>query len=284
MFFENYKVYETTLAGRPLKLETGKMAQLANAAVLASYGETVVLCTVTASDKPREGIDFFPLSVDFEEKMYSVGRIPGSFQRRESRPSEKAILASRCIDRPIRPLFPKDLRNDCTVIATVMSVDPDCSPEVAAAIGVSTAIAISDIPWDGPISSVQVGLVDGEIVINPTLEQRAVSDLKLTVSSTEDLVAMIEAGGNEISEDVMFDAILAAHEANKEVVKFINGITGSSKTSRRRSTPTTSASAMSASVPSPMPSTKSTMSSSKATKASSMRSCTSSRSTLSAAG
>ena len=224
MFFENYKVYETTLAGRPLKLETGKMAQLANAAVLASYGETVVLCTVTASDKPREGIDFFPLSVDFEEKMYSVGRIPGSFQRRESRPSEKAILASRCIDRPIRPLFPKDLRNDCTVIATVMSVDPNCSPEVAAAIGVSTAIAISDIPWDGPISSVQVGLVDGEIVINPTLEQRAVSDLKLTVSSTEDLVAMIEAGGNEISEDVMFDAIMAAHEANKEVVKFINGI------------------------------------------------------------
>ena len=224
MFFENYKVYETTLAGRPLKLETGKMAQLANAAVLASYGETVVLCTVTASDKPREGIDFFPLSVDFEEKMYSVGRIPGSFQRRESRPSEKAILASRCIDRPIRPLFPKDLRNDCTVIATVMSVDPDCSPEVAAAIGVSTAIAISAIPWDGPISSVQVGLVDGEIVINPTLEQRAVSDLKLTVSSTEDLVAMIEAGGNEISEDVMFDAIMAAHEANKEVVKFINGI------------------------------------------------------------
>ena len=224
MFFENYKVYETTLAGRPLKLETGKMAQLANASVLASYGETVVLCTVTASDKPREGIDFFPLSVDFEEKMYSVGRIPGSFQRRESRPSEKAILASRCIDRPIRPLFPKDLRNDCTVIATVMSVDPDCSPEVAAAIGVSTAIAISDIPWDGPISSVQVGLVDGEIVINPTLEQRAVSDLKLTVSSTEDLVAMIEAGGNEISEDVMFDAILAAHEANKEVVKFINSI------------------------------------------------------------
>ena len=224
MFFENYKVYETTLAGRPLKLETGKMAQLANAAVLASYGETVVLCTVTASDKPREGIDFFPLSVDFEEKMYSVGRIPGSFQRRESRPSEKAILASRCIDRPIRPLFPKDLRNDCTVIATVMSVDPDCSPEVAAAIGVSTAIAISDIPWDGPISSVQVGLVDGEIVINPTFEQRAASDLKLTVSSTEDLVAMIEAGGNEISEDVMFDAIMAAHEANKEVVKFINGI------------------------------------------------------------
>lgn len=224
MFFENYKVYETTLAGRPLKLETGKMAQLANAAVLASYGETVVLCTVTASDKPREGIDFFPLSVDFEEKMYSVGRIPGSFQRREGKASEKAVLASRCIDRPIRPLFPKDLRNDCTVVATVMSVDPDNSPEVAAAIGVSTAIAISDIPWAGPISSVQVGLVDGEIIINPNLEQRAASDLKLTVSSTEDLVAMIEAGGNEIDEDTMFNAIMAAHEANKEVVRFINGI------------------------------------------------------------
>lgn len=224
MFFKDYKVYETTLAGRPLKLETGKMAQLASGAVLASYGETQVLCTVTASDKPREGVDFFPLSVDFEEKMYSVGRFPGSFQRREGKASEKATLASRCIDRPIRPLFPKDMRNDCSVVATVMSVDPDCSPEVTAAIGVSCAIAISDIPWDGPISSVNVGLVDGEIVINPTLEQRAVSDLKLTVSSTADLIAMIEAGGNEIKEDVMFDAIMAAHEVNKEVVKFIQGI------------------------------------------------------------
>ena len=157
--FENYKVYETTLAGRKLKLETGKMAQLANASVLATYGETSVLCNVTASAKPREGVDFFPLSVDYEEKMYSVGRIPGSFQRRESRPSEKAILASRCIDRPIRPLFPKDMRNDCSVVATVMSVDPDCSPEVAAMIGVSAAIAISDIPWAGPISGVKVGLI-----------------------------------------------------------------------------------------------------------------------------
>ena len=222
--FENYKVYETTLAGRPLKLETGKMAQLANAAILATYGETQVLCTVTASPKAREGVDFFPLSVDYEEKMYSVGRIPGSFTRREGKASDKAVLASRCIDRPIRPLFPKDMRNDCTVVATVMSVDPDCSPEVAAAIGVSAAIAISDIPWAGPISSVKVGLVDGEIVINPTLEQRAVSTLDLTVSSTADLVAMIEAGGEEIPDDLMFDAIMAGHEVNKEVVKFINGI------------------------------------------------------------
>jgi len=222
--FENYKVYETTLAGRPLKLETGMMAQLANAAVMATYGETKVLCTVTASAKPREGVDFFPLSVDYEEKMYSVGRFPGSFQKREGRATDKAILASRCIDRPIRPLFPKDMRNDCSVVATVMSVDPDCSPEVAAAIGVSTAIAISDIPWNGPISSVFVGLVDGEIVINPTLEQRAQSELTLTVSSTADLVAMIEAGGNEIPDDLMFDCIMAGHEVNKEVVKFINSI------------------------------------------------------------
>ena len=179
---------------------------------------------ITASAKPREGVDFFPLSVDYEEKMYSVGRIPGSFQRREGRASEKAILTSRCIDRPIRPLFPKDLRNDCSVVATVMSVDPDCSPEIAAMIGVSTAIAISDIPWDGPISGVNVGLVDGEIVLNPTLEQRAKTDLNLTVASTADLVAMIEAGGNEISDDLMFDCIMAGHEENKKIVKFIQGI------------------------------------------------------------
>ena len=222
--FENYKVYETTLAGRPLKLETGMMAGLANAAIMASYGETSVLCTVTASAKPREGVDFFPLSVDYEEKMYSVGRFPGSFTRREGKATDKAVLASRCIDRPIRPLFPKDMRNDCSVVATVMSVDPDCSPEVAAAIGVSAAIAISDIPWAGPISSVNVGLVDGEIIINPNLEQRAKTDLNLTVSSTEDLVAMIEAGGNEIPDELMFDCIMAGHEANKEIVKFINGI------------------------------------------------------------
>lgn len=224
MFFKNFKVWETELAGRKLTLETGKMAGLANASILARYGETEVLCNVTASAKPREGVDFFPLSVDYEEKMYSVGKIPGSFQRRESRPSEKAILTSRCIDRPIRPLFPKDLRNDCSVVATVMSVDPDCSPEITAMIGVSAAIAISDIPWDGPISGVNVGLVDGEIVINPNLEQREKSDLVLTVASTADLVAMIEAGGNEIDDDTMFDAIMAGHEENKKIVKFINEI------------------------------------------------------------
>ena len=224
MFFKNFKVWETELAGRKLTLETGKMAGLANAAILARYGETEVLCTVTASAKPREGVDFFPLSVDYEEKMYSVGRIPGSFQRREGRASEKAILTSRCIDRPIRPLFPKDLRNDCSVVATVMSVDLDCSPEITAMIGVSAAIAISDIPWDGPISGVNVGLVDGQIVINPNLEERAKSDLVLTVASTADLVAMIEAGANEIDDDTMFDAIMAGHAENQKIVKFIQGI------------------------------------------------------------
>ena len=224
MFFKNFKVWETELAGRKLTLETGKMAGLANASIMARYGETEVLCTVTASAKPREGVDFFPLSVDYEEKMYSVGKIPGSFLRREGRAGEKAILTSRCIDRPIRPLFPKDLRNDCSVVATVMSVDPDCSPEITAAIGVSAAIAISDIPWAGPISSVNVGIVDGEIVINPTLEQRAKTDLTLTVASTADLVAMIEAGGNEIDDDTMFNAIMAGHEENKKIVKFIQGI------------------------------------------------------------
>lgn len=224
MFFKNFKVWETELAGRKLTLETGKMAGLANAAIMARYGETEVLCTVTASAKPREGVDFFPLSVDYEEKMYSVGRIPGSFLRREGRAGEKAILTSRCIDRPIRPLFPKDLRNDCSVVATVMSVDPDCSPEITAAIGVSAAIAISDIPWAGPISSVNVGLVDGEIVINPNLEQREKTDLVLTVASTADLVAMIEAGANEIDDETMFNAIMAGHEENKKIVQFINGI------------------------------------------------------------
>ena len=224
MFFKNFKVWETELAGRKLTLETGKMAGLANAAILARYGETEVLCTVTASAKPREGVDFFPLSVDYEEKMYSVGRIPGSFQRREGRASEKAILTSRCIDRPIRPLFPKDLRNDCSVVATVMSVDPDCSPEITAMIGVSAAIAISDIPWAGPVSGVNVGLVDGKIVINPNLEERAKSDLVLTVASTADLVAMIEAGANEIDDDTMFDAIMAGHAENQKIVKFIQGI------------------------------------------------------------
>ena len=222
--FENFKSYKTEIAGRPFVIETGMMAQLSNASVMAKYGETCVLCNVTASAKPREGVDFFPLSVDYEEKMYSVGKIPGSFQRREARPSEKAILTSRCIDRPIRPLFPKDMRNDVSVVATVMSVDPDCSPEITAMCGVSAAIAISDIPWDGPIAGVKVGLVDGKIVINPTLEQRAKSEMDVTVASTAELVAMIEAGGNEIDDDTMFDAIMRAHEENKKIVEFIKGI------------------------------------------------------------
>ena len=219
-----YKSYSMELAGRTLTVDINRVAKQANGAAFMHYGDTVVLSTATASEKPREGIDFFPLSVDYEEKMYSVGKIPGSFLRREGRAGEKAILTSRCIDRPIRPLFPKDLRNDCSVVATVMSVDPDCSPEITAAIGVSAAIAISDIPWDGPISSVNVGIVDGEIVINPTLEQRAKTDLTLTVASTADLVAMIEAGGNEIDDDTMFNAIMAGHEENKKIVKFIQGI------------------------------------------------------------
>ena len=222
--FENFKSYKTEIAGRPFVIETGMMAQLSNASVMAKYGDTCVLCNVTASAKPREGVDFFPLSVDYEEKMYSVGKIPGSFQRREARPSEKAILTSRCIDRPIRPLFPKDMRNDVSVVATVMSVDPDCSPEITAMCGVSAAIAISDIPWDGPVGGVKVGLVEGKIVINPTLEQRSKSEMDVTVASTADLVAMIEAGGNEIDDDTMFDAIMKAHEENKKIVEFIKGI------------------------------------------------------------
>ena len=222
--FETFRKFETTLAGRPLVIETGKMAQLASGSCLVRYGETVILCTVTASAKPREGVDFFPMSVDYEEKMYSVGKIPGSFQRRESRPSEKAILTSRVIDRPIRPLFPKDMRNDVTLVCTVMSVDPDCQPETTAMIGASTAIAISDIPWDGPISGVVVGLVDGKFVINPTAEEEKRSEMHVTVASTADLVAMIEAGANEIDNDTMFDAIMAGHAANQEVVEFINGI------------------------------------------------------------
>ncbi len=222
--FETFRTFETTLAGRPLVIETGKMAQLASGSCLVRYGETVILCTVTASAKPREGVDFFPMSVDYEEKMYSVGKIPGSFQRRESRPSEKAILTSRVIDRPIRPLFPKDMPNDVTLVCTVMSVDPDCQPETTAMIGASTAIAISDIPWDGPISGVVVGLVDGQFVINPTAEEEKRSEMHVTVASTADLVAMIEAGANEVDNDTMFDAIMKGHEANQQVVEFINSI------------------------------------------------------------
>ena len=224
MFFKDYKVFETELAGRPLKVEVGKMAQLAGGSCLVRYGETEVLCTATMAAKPREGVDFFPLSVDFEEKLYSVGRIPGSFQRREGRASEKATLAARVIDRPIRQLFPKDMRNDVGVVATVMSVDPDCSPEITAMIGVSVAISISEIPWDGPISGVSVGLVDGEYVINPTAEQREKSQMAVTVASTDTLVAMIEAGANEVPNDVMFDGIMFGHETNQKIVEFIKGI------------------------------------------------------------
>ena len=224
MFFKDFKTFETEVAGRKLVIETGKMAQLANGSCIVRYGDTEVLCTATMAPKPREGVDFFPLSVDFEEKLYAVGRIPGSFQRREGKASEKAVLTSRVIDRPIRPLFPKDMRNDVSVVATVMSVDPDCSPEIAALWGVSTAIAISDIPWDGPVSSVSLGLVDGKYVINPTLEERAKTEMTVTVASTDSLVAMIEAGANEISNEVMFDGIMFAHEENKKIVEFIKSI------------------------------------------------------------
>ena len=222
--FESYRKFETTLAGRPLVVETGKMAQLSSGSCLVRYGDTVVLCNVTMSDKPRDGVDFFPLSVDYEEKLYAVGKIPGSFQRREGRPSEKAILTSRVIDRPIRPLFPKDMRNDVSLVCTVMSVDPDCAPEITAMIGASIAISISQIPWDGPISGVVVGLVDGEYVINPTAEQEKRSDMHVTVASTADLVAMIEAGANEVDNDTMFNGIMAGHAANQQVVEFIRGI------------------------------------------------------------
>ena len=222
--FESFRTFETTLAGRPFVVEVGKMAGLANGSCLVRYGDTVVLCTATMADSPREGIDFFPLSVDFEEKLYAVGKIPGSFLKREGRPSEKAILASRVIDRPMRPLFPKDMRNDVCIVCTVMSVDMDNSPEIAAMNGASIAVAISDIPWNGPIAGMAVGLVDGQVVMNPTLEQRQKSELSLTVASTHDKVAMIEAGANEVPDDVMYDAIMKAHEQNVAMVDFINGM------------------------------------------------------------
>ncbi len=224
MTFKNYKVFETTLAGRPLVVETGKLAGLANGACLIKYGETAVLCTATASEKPREGIDFLPLSVDFDEKLYAVGRIPGGYLRREGKPSEKAVLTSRVIDRPIRPLFPKDLRNDVALTLTVMSVDYDCSPEITAMIGASIALSISDIPWNGPIAGVYVGLVDGKIVINPTQAERKVSDLQLTVAGSHQKVVMIEAGANEVDDDTMFNAIMQAHEEIKVLCSFIDSI------------------------------------------------------------
>lgn len=224
MEFKNYRVFNYTLAGRPLVIETGKMAGLANGSVLCRYGETAVLCCATASEKPRDGIDFLPLSVDFDERMYSAGKIPGGYLKREGRPSEKAILTSRVIDRPIRPLFPKDLRNDVALTLIVMSVDPDCSPEITAMIGASIALSISDIPWNGPIGGVFMGLVDGEIVVNPNAEQQKKSDLQLTVAASMEKVVMIEAGANQVDDDTMFAAIMKAHEVIKDLLGFINGI------------------------------------------------------------
>ena len=222
--FENYKVYSYTYAGRQLTVETGKLAGLANGACLVRYGDTVVLCCATASPKPRDGIDFLPLSVDYDEKMYAVGKIPGGFLRREGKPTEKAILTSRVIDRPVRPLFPKDLRNDVALTLTVMSVDKDCSPEITAMIGASIALSISDIPWNGPIGGAFIGMVDGKFVVNPTAEEREKSTLELTVAASEKKVVMIEAGAKEIPDDDMFNAIMLAHEEIKGVVAFINGI------------------------------------------------------------
>ncbi len=222
--FENYKVFNYDFAGRPLVVETGKVAGLANGSCLIRYGETVILACATASAAPRDGIDFLPLSVDYDEKMYAAGKIPGGYLKREGKPSEKAILTSRVIDRPVRPLFPKDLRNDVALTLTVMSLDPDCSPEITAMIGASIALSISDIPWNGPIGGAFVGLVDGEIVINPTAAQRAKSDLELTVAASANKVVMIEAGANEVADDVMFDAIMKAHEEIKELIKFIDSI------------------------------------------------------------
>ena len=224
MEFKNYKVFKYTYAGRPLVIESGKMAGLANGSVLCRYGDTAILCCATASEKPRDGIDFWPLSVDFDERMYAAGKIPGGYLKREGKPSEKAVLTSRVIDRPIRPLFPKDLRNDVALTLTVMSVDPDCSPEITAMIGASIALSISDIPWNGPIGGAFMGLVDGEIILNPTYEQQKKSDLQLTVAASMEKVVMIEAGANEVDDDTMFNAIMKAHEEIKDLLAFVNGI------------------------------------------------------------
>ena len=222
--FKNYKVFRYTFAGRPLVIESGKLAGLANGSVLVRYGDTAILCCATASAKPRDGIDFLPLSVDYDERMYAAGKIPGGYLKREGKPSEKAILTSRVIDRPIRPLFPKDLRNDVALTLTVMSVDPDCSPEITAMIGASTALAISDIPWNGPIGGVFMGLVDGKLVVNPTEAEQKKSDLQLTVAASMKKVVMIEAGANEVDDDTMYEAIMKAHEEIKELLGFINAI------------------------------------------------------------
>ena len=219
-----FKSYSMDLAGRTLTIDVDRVAKQANGAVLIHYGETVILSTATASDKPREGIDFFPLSVDYEEKMYAVGKIPGGFNKREGKASEHATLTSRVIDRPMRPLFPKDYRNDVTLNNLVMSVDPDCNPEIPAMLGSSIATCISDIPFDGPCAATQMGMIDGELIVNPTMAQRVVSDLQLTVASTREKVIMIEAGANEVPDDKMIEAIYKAHEVNQEIIKFFDGI------------------------------------------------------------
>ena len=224
MEFKNYKVFNYTYAGRPLVIETGKMAGLANGSVLIRYGETALLCCATASAKPRDGIDFLPLSVDYDERMYAAGKIPGGYLKREGKPSEKAVLTSRVIDRPIRPLFPKDLRNDVALTLTVMSVDPDCSPEITAMIGASVALSISDIPWNGPIGGAFIGLVDGKFVVNPTEAEQAKSDLQLTVAASKEKVVMIEAGANEVDDQTMYVAIMLAHREIKDLLEFISAI------------------------------------------------------------
>ena len=224
MRFEDYRTFRTAVGGRLLQLEIGKVCEMANGQVTVRYGDTVVNVTACASKEPRPDIDFFPLSVDYEERMYAAGKIPGGFIKREGRPSERAILNSRLIDRPIRPLFPKGFYNDVQVVATVMCVDPDCSPEIAAMIGSSVALSISDIPWDGPTASVLIGMVDGQFIVNPTLEQRKASDMHLVVSGTKEAIMMVEAGANEVPEDTMLDAIMFAHEEIKKLIEFIEEV------------------------------------------------------------
>ena len=222
--FPNYKRYEIEYEGRPLVMETGKLAELCNSAVLVSYGETTVLVTCTASARPKDGVDYFPLSVDFNEKLYAVGRIPGSFMRREGRPGEKAVLTSRVVDRPIRPLFPKDMRNDVSVVMTVMSVDQDCSPEIAGMIGTSIALSISDIPWNGPTATTNVCYLDGKYIVNPSQDERNACQCFVTIASTHEKVVMIETEANEVKEDILMECIKLAHETNVKVVEFINTI------------------------------------------------------------
>jgi polyribonucleotide nucleotidyltransferase len=222
--YENHKVFETHIAGKKITVETGKHALLANGSCLVRYGDTVIIATVTASSAPKEGIDYFPLSVDYEERMYSVGKIPGGFKKREGRPTDTAVLTSRLIDRPIRPLFPKDLRNEVGLVCTVLSVEQDNQPEVASILGASIAISISDVPFNGPIAGVVIGLVDGQAVINPDSEQRKKSDMYVTLVGTRDKICMIEAGANEVPDEIMLDAIKKGHEEIRKICDFIQKI------------------------------------------------------------